>query len=899
MSNVKLTGTRLQTYGDANETYQLSLGNPDSNALFSTKYSSIVLANKYAVDSYGVELQNYVASWNQANINYLYTVGGGATNTKTLFQISSINTVNAKTNMYSDYANVTGFVSTGTLYVNNIVATNITASGYMNVGTMIAGSLETGDINSVPAPGLSQALPWKQDYKSSISYSLGDEVTHNNILYIANSNTPIDMVFPPNKILFQDTFALNGRTSGASLATTTAANVVGFSSNSSGEVTQGWVASSSGTPLTIVSGMVPGGFAQWGSIDYVNLNVDTVFELRISQGYANLHNWSLSFQTTTPNKAFSLAAGGYATVLPPYSASGPDGVLSAPTTYDNKHYNDDTIRIVRTTSSINVYIGRKSKYVLLFSYSGTYTFTNRMTISMVFQNSEVYLYYFREIAYPLFDTKVYGNSISPAIYTYWASPYISTGAGVSPSLSTIQYSLGALTQYKNSIYTYGYQLNGDINRDLNPLFSTNTGSLNVWNTANVNTIVDVFFYNSYNVTPVIRIYTDTVGSGFTIPFEFGQNITGNVNQVVAWVDDPLGNRMANFTNKIMGGHPQSIRILRTINSFTLYSLNVSPPLKIFYSGEVPYSFATNPTIAVGPRYQYVNVTGFSETKLPIWDRVIDAPLVVTNTSNASMTGGYLGIGTTSPSYPLDITGTAVNYSGTNYVFSTNTTFTSNTITPYLGRVNGGLLATYFGSVSDKRIKANISSMNIGYALSELRNITPVTYNYIDTMTRGSNAVMGFIAQQVAEEMPVAVTTTTSFIPNIYANINISSIQTVGNTSQLFISLSDPANAIVSSLSTNAIYSAYLSNNCNFIGSVSSVMNDTLVFTTPSILPNTWSTTAFMYGQEVSDFNTLNKDYLYTINFAATQDLDQIVQSQQSTITGLTSILQTVCTKLGM
>ena len=405
MSNVKLVGTRLQTYGDANETYQLSLGNPDSNALFSTKYSSIVLANKYAVDSYGVELQNYVASWNQANINYLYTVGGGATNTKTLFQISSINTVNAKTNMYSDYANVTGFVSTGTLYVNNIVATNITASGYMNVGTMIAGSLETGDINSVPAPGLSQALPWKQDYKSSISYLLGDEVTHNNVLYIANSNTPIDMVFPPNKILFQDTFALNGRTSGASLATTTAANVVGFSSNSSGEVTQGWVASSSGTPLTIVSGMVPGGFGQWGSIDYVNLNVDTVFELRISQGYANLHNWSLSFQTTTPNKAFSLAAGGYATVLPPYSASGPDGVLSAPTTYDNKHYNDDTIRIVRTTSSINVYIGRKSKYVLLFSYSGTYTFTNRMTISMVFQNSEVYLYYFREIAYPRLEKK--------------------------------------------------------------------------------------------------------------------------------------------------------------------------------------------------------------------------------------------------------------------------------------------------------------------------------------------------------------------------------------------------------------------------------------------------------------------------------------------------------------
>ena len=55
----------------------------------------------------------------------------------------------------------------------------------------------------------------------------------------------------------------------------------------------------------------------------------------------------------------------------------------------------------------------------------------------------------------------------------------------------------------------------------------------------------------------------------------------------------------------------------------------------------------------------------------------------------------------------------------------------------------------------------------------------------------------------------------------------------------------------------------------------------------------------MYGQEVSDFNTLNKDYLYTINFAATQDLDKIVQSQQSTIADMRTVLAAVCNKLGM
>ena len=33
---------------------------------------------------------------------------------------------------------------------------------------------------------------------------------------------------------------------------------------------------------------------------------------------------------------------------------------------------------------------------------------------------------------------------------------------------------------------------------------------------------------------------------------------------------------------------------------------------------------------------------------------------------------------------------------------------------------------------------------------------------------------------------------------------------------------------------------------------------------------------FVYGKEVNDFHRLNKDYLFTINFAATQELDRII-----------------------
>jgi hypothetical protein len=273
---------------------------------------------------------------------------------------------------------------------------------------------------------------------------------------------------------------------------------------------------------------------------------------------------------------------------------------------------------------------------------------------------------------------------------------------------------------------------------------------------------------------------------------------------------------------------------------------------------------------------------------------------MTGTSNITTTGGYIGIGTSNPAFPLDVTGTPVAYPSATYVFSTMSTFTSTATMTYLGRVNGGLLATYYGSVSDERIKKNISSMNLGYALEEMRTITPMTYNYIDTAARGSNSVMGFIAQQVAQELPIAVTTVTNFIPNIYSRINVSSIQTVGNTSHIYVSLNDVGNSVLSTISSADILSVYLPNDSNIVTSGSTTVDDMLILHIDSLIPNSeFISEVFIYGKQVHDFNTLNKDYLYTINFAATKDLDSIVQTQKSTIDGLYSLLDMLCSTVGI
>jgi hypothetical protein len=40
------------------------------------------------------------------------------------------------------------------------------------------------------------------------------------------------------------------------------------------------------------------------------------------------------------------------------------------------------------------------------------------------------------------------------------------------------------------------------------------------------------------------------------------------------------------------------------------------------------------------------------------------------------------------------------------------------------------------------------------------------------------------------------------------------------------------------------------------------------------------TKIFVYGVEIDDFHTLSKEYIFTLNVCATQELHRIIQSQQ-------------------
>jgi len=127
----------------------------------------------------------------------------------------------------------------------------------------------------------------------------------------------------------------------------------------------------------------------------------------------------------------------------------------------------------------------------------------------------------------------------------------------------------------------------------------------------------------------------------------------------------------------------------------------------------------------------------------------------------------VGIGTTSPNYPLEVSSTLTSnvyidrYFGTGSgtsVIDANTNINTEWSAYFAYRV----LSTYgFYITSDRRIKKNINEINDSLALQKIRQLKPCTYNYTDSISRGTDTVIGYIAQEVAEVIPEAVDNTTT------------------------------------------------------------------------------------------------------------------------------------------
>ena len=171
-------------------------------------------------------------------------------------------------------------------------------------------------------------------------------------------------------------------------------------------------------------------------------------------------------------------------------------------------------------------------------------------------------------------------------------------------------------------------------------------------------------------------------------------------------------------------------------------------------------------------------------------------------------------------------------------------------------------AAHFIVYSDRRIKKDLKLSSGVTDLSRLMKLEVTDYRHVDTLDKGPGMVKGFIAQQVEEVYPEAVTRQKNAVPDIYAKP--SSVEVVGNEATFSM-------ASAHSLSTGDRVSIIQDGGEQKEYDVVRVQGNTFTvkewnnkFNQPEKV--------FVYGKEVNDFRQVDYDKIHTLNVSATQEL---------------------------
>jgi hypothetical protein len=204
--------------------------------------------------------------------------------------------------------------------------------------------------------------------------------------------------------------------------------------------------------------------------------------------------------------------------------------------------------------------------------------------------------------------------------------------------------------------------------------------------------------------------------------------------------------------------------------------------------------------------------------------------------------------------------------------------------------NQRVAASEFNAHSDRRIKKNITDINDSSALDKIRLLEPKIYNYIDEKGRGTSNVYGFIAQEVANVLPYAVTINEGDIPNILRNSNVSVID--NNTIELTLESSVEELSLSNTSVINIITDEDKDLKCNVLS-----FSESNVITIENTGDFSNVTNAFIKGEQISDFHHLNKDAIWAVSTAALQEVDRQLQTEKAKVSTLETQVANLLTRV--
>ena len=279
--------------------------------------------------------------------------------------------------------------------------------------------------------------------------------------------------------------------------------------------------------------------------------------------------------------------------------------------------------------------------------------------------------------------------------------------------------------------------------------------------------------------------------------------------------------------------------------------------------------------------------------------------VVLGTTNTNVSIPYrLGVGTTSPDFPVEVNGSVdSNFNYTRYVSeatidnkpwdnnNANAIYTNSSAPRAIGlHASNAIGCNYVIFHSDRRIKKNIVDVPDNLALQQVRDIPCRYYQYIDTFNKGSRNVVGFIAQEVNEVLPTSITKIKKYIPDEYRPLENISWEEIG----------DVSNNIAYKLSSDLTdvsgvkYRFIVANdeNNDTITEIDIVGNSDNTFTFDVSYQN-----VFCFGKEVDDFHMIDKNQIFALHHSAIQEIDKQQTADKLEISQLKEQLADVLLRL--
>ena len=196
---------------------------------------------------------------------------------------------------------------------------------------------------------------------------------------------------------------------------------------------------------------------------------------------------------------------------------------------------------------------------------------------------------------------------------------------------------------------------------------------------------------------------------------------------------------------------------------------------------------------------------------------------------------------------------------------------------------GAILSSTYIGASDERIKKDIRALKDNESLDLLRQLDAKSYKYRDPIQRHPGETIGFIAQDVKKTIPAAVTTLTRIIPNEMRIITVKFKKITADSWKMTL------NEEISPGTYRFVFETL--DDKQVVKDLTTEDGKTFE------VERQYKKEAVLYGKEVDDFLTIDKQKIFAVAYSALQQVDKNQQVLQKKVKTLEATIKSLTKRL--